>query len=83
MPKGYVLRCERNWVLESESGKEKHWLVIAELGDVLEKVFIDFGKLFQRIGAVRLYEWLDILRGEVLDGRSSEIIEKNEWSQQV
>ena len=24
MPKRYVLRCERNWVLESESGKEEH-----------------------------------------------------------
>ena len=30
--------------------------MVAELVDVLEKVFIDFGKLFQRIGAVRLYE---------------------------
>ena len=43
--------------------------MVAELDDVLEKVFIDFGKLFQRIGAVRLYERLDILR-EVVDGRS-------------
>ena len=24
MPKMYVLRSERNWVLESESGKEEH-----------------------------------------------------------
>ena len=69
MPKRNVLRCERNWVLESESGKEEHWLVIAELGDVLEKVLIDFGKLFQRREAVRLYERLDILREEVVDGR--------------
>ena len=44
--------------------------MIAELGDVLEKVLIDFGKLFQRIGVVRLYELLDILREEVVDGRS-------------
>ena len=70
MPKRYVLRYERNWVLESENGKEEHWLVVAELGDDLEKVLIDFGILFQRIGAVRLYERLDILREEVVDGRS-------------
>ena len=44
--------------------------MVAELGDVLEKVFIDFGKLFQRIGAVRLHERLDILREEVVEGRS-------------
>ena len=37
--------------------------MVAELGDVLEKVLIDFRKLFQRIGVVRLYERLDILRG--------------------
>ena len=43
--------------------------MVAELGDVLEKVLIDFGKLFQRIGAVRLYERLYILREEVVDGR--------------
>ena len=61
MPKRYVLRCEQNLVLESESGKEEHGLVVAELGDVLEKVLIDFVKLFQRIGAVRLYERLDFL----------------------
>ena len=67
MPKRYVLRCGRNWVLESESDKEGHWLVVAELGAVLDKVLIDFGKLFQRIGAVRLYERLDILREEVVD----------------
>ena len=54
MPKRYVLRCERKWVLESESGKEEHRLVVAELGDVLEKVLIDFDKLFQRLEAVRL-----------------------------
>ena len=40
---------------------------------MLEKVLIDFGKLFQRIGAVRLYERLDILRKEVVDGRSEMI----------
>ena len=44
--------------------------MVAELGDVLKKVLIDFGKLFQRIGAVRVYERLDILRGEVVDGRN-------------
>ena len=72
MPKSYVLRWERNWVLESESGKEEHWLVVAELGDMLEKVLIDFGKLFQRIGTVWLKERLDILREEV-EGWSREI----------
>ena len=70
MPKKYVLRCERNWVLESESGKEEDWLVGAALGDLLEKVLIVFGKLFQRIEAVRLYERLDILREDMVDGRS-------------
>ena len=44
--------------------------MVAALGDVLDKVLIDFGKSFQRIGAVRLYERLDILREEVVDGRS-------------
>ena len=44
--------------------------MVAELGDVFEKVLIDCGKLFQRIGVVRLYERLYILREEVLDGRS-------------
>ena len=39
--------------------------MVAELGDVLEKVLIDFGKLFQRIGAVWLYERFDISREEV------------------
>ena len=24
IPKRYVLRCEQNWILESESGKEEH-----------------------------------------------------------
>ena len=43
MPKRYILRWERNLVLESDSGKEEHWLVVSELGDVLEKVLIDFG----------------------------------------
>ena len=44
--------------------------MVAELGDMLEKVLIYFGKLFQRIGAVWLYERLDILREEVANGRS-------------
>ena len=43
--------------------------MVAALDDVLDKVLIDFGKLFQRIGAVRLYERLDILREEVVDER--------------
>ena len=50
--------------------KRKIRLVVAALGDVLEKVLIDFSKLFQRIAAVRVYERLDILREEVVDGRS-------------
>ena len=44
--------------------------MVAELGDVLEEVLIEFGKLFQRLGAVRLCERLDILREEVVEGRS-------------
>ena len=44
--------------------------MVAVLGDVLEKVLIDFGKFFQRLGAVRLYDRLDILREEVVDGRN-------------
>ena len=44
--------------------------MVGALDDVLEKVLIEFGKLFQRIGADRLYERLDILREEVVDGRS-------------
>ena len=43
--------------------------MVAASGDVLEKVLMDFGKLFQRIGAVRLYERLDVLREELVDGR--------------
>ena len=43
--------------------------MVAALGYVLEKVLIDFGELFQTIGAVQLYERLDILRDEVVDGR--------------
>ena len=35
--------------------------MVAELGGVLEKVLID-GKLFQRIGAVRLYERLHVFK---------------------
>ena len=42
--------------------------MVTELGVVLEKVLIDFGKLFQRIGAVRYY--IDILREEMMDGWS-------------
>ena len=44
--------------------------MVTELGDVLERFLIVFGKLFQRIGAVRLYERLDILREEAVEGRS-------------
>ena len=41
--------------------------MVAELGDVLEKVLIDFCESFQRIGVVRFYERLDILREEVVE----------------
>ena len=44
--------------------------MVAELGDMLEKVLIDFGKLFKWIGADHLYELLDILREEVVEGWS-------------
>ena len=44
--------------------------MVAALGDVFEKVLIDFGRLFQSIEAVRLYERLDIVMEEVVDGRS-------------
>ena len=44
-------------------------LVVAELGNVLEKSSHRFGKLFQRIEAVWLNERLDILREDV-EGRS-------------
>ena len=44
--------------------------MVADLGNDLEKVLIDFGKLFQRIGAIGLYERLDILREEVVEGQS-------------
>ena len=43
--------------------------MVAALGDVLEKVLIDLGKLFQRIAAVWGHERLDILREEV-EGQS-------------
>ena len=36
--------------------------MLRELGNVLEKVLIDFDKLFQKIGAVWLNELCDILR---------------------
>ena len=39
--------------------------MVAELGNMLDKVLIDFGKLFQMIGALLLYERLDILKEEV------------------
>ena len=42
--------------------------MVAELGKVSQKLLIDFNKLFQRIGAVWLYERLDILRQEVEGG---------------
>ena len=44
--------------------------MVAELGDMLEKVLIDFGNLFQRIEAARLCERLDILREDMMDGRN-------------
>ena len=58
MLKSYVLKWERNLVLESQSGKKGHSPVVVELGNMLEKVLTDFGKLFQRIGVVwsQLYE---------------------------
>ena len=77
--KKYVLRWERNLVLESESGKEEHWLVVVELGNILEKVLIDFGKLFQSTEAVWLNEWLDILRE--VKSRVEHDDQKNKWSQ--
>ena len=43
--------------------------MVVELGDVLEKVLIDSGKLFQRMGAVQLYERFNILREEMVEGR--------------
>ena len=39
--------------------------MVGELGNALEKVLIDVGKLFQRIGAVWLNERFDILREDV------------------
>ena len=39
--------------------------MVLELSNVLEKVLIYFGKLFQRIRAVWLYERLNILREDV------------------
>ena len=70
MLKRYILRWERNWILERESGKKEHLVVVGELGNVLVKVLIDFGKLFQRIGAVWLNErFIDILRKQV-EGQS-------------
>ena len=43
--------------------------MLRELGNVLEKVLIDFDKLSQKIGAVWLNELYDILR-EDAKGRS-------------
>ena len=42
MLKRYVLRWERNLVLKSASVKEEQWLWVGELGNVLEKVLLDF-----------------------------------------
>ena len=39
--------------------------MVGELDNVFEKVVIDFGKLFQRIGAAWLNERFDILREDV------------------
>ena len=43
------MRWERNLALESKNGKEEHRPLVGELGNVLEKVLIDFGKLFKDI----------------------------------
>ena len=51
MSKRYALRWEGNLALESESGKEEYWLVVREVGNLLKKVLVDFGKLFQTIVA--------------------------------
>ena len=48
----------------SNIGKEEHWPMVGELGNALEKVLIDFGRLFQTIGTVLLNERSDILRDE-------------------
>ena len=45
--------------------------MVAELGDVLEKVVINFCRLFRRIGAIRLYARLDIIREDVVEVRST------------
>ena len=42
--------------------------MVIELGNVFEKVLIDFSKLFQRIGAIWLNERLDIMRADVEGG---------------
>ena len=42
--------------------------MVAELGNVIEKVLIDSGKLFQRIGAVWFNARLDILKEDVDGG---------------
>ena len=39
--------------------------MVVELSEVLKKVLVDVGKLFQRIGAIWLYDRLDMLREEV------------------
>ena len=39
--------------------------MVAELSEVLKKLLVDVGKLFQRIGAIWLYERLVMLREEV------------------
>ena len=42
--------------------------MVGELSSMLEKVLIDFSKLFQRIGAIWLNERLDIMRADVEGG---------------
>ena len=39
--------------------------MVGELGNMLEKVLVEFDKLFLRIGAVWLNERFDILRQDV------------------
>ena len=43
--------------------------MVVELGNLLEKDFVDFGKLLQRIRAVWLNERLDILREDADERR--------------
>ena len=51
--------------------KEEHRLEVEELGNVMEKVLTDFGKVSLRIGAVWLNECINTLREDVgLERRS-------------